>query len=155
MHVDFWNKERDYVLLCFCSFYSCCINLNYEWNSLFKRKNIFHSFKTYKKTDLIFLLSKTPFLFYHKTDLIFLLSKTIFLVLKKKTDLILFQIKKTLFLWDKHRSKFLSPKNLLFFFSTKTNLNFVKTKEEILFINKFVWFNFWCLMFNISFMSCI
>ena len=90
----------------FVLFNSCCINLNYEWNSLLKK---YFSFFYNIKTDLIFLLSKNHLFYYHKIDLIFYKpKKIIFLVLKK-------------LIW------YLSNRKTLFYV-INTNLNFYLQK---------------------------
>ena len=83
-------------------------------------------------------------------------------------------IKNHFFLSSQHRSEFLSPKTIFFSTYHKTDLVFWQihffTNQNrsdyfqknlcdlifgVTFVNKFVWFNFWCHMFNISFMTCM
>ena len=60
--VDFWNKEKYFymIVFAFVLFNSCCINLNYEWNSLLK-KIFFIFFLTYKKNIFDFSAIKNQF----------------------------------------------------------------------------------------------
>ena len=115
-----------------------CINSYCEWNSLLKKKkkNIFHSFLTIK-TNMFFLSLKIFFFFFIIT-----------------TQIWIFISKKHFFLHiPQNISSILTNQNPFFFYQSKQIWLF--SKEETSFINKFVWFNFWCHMFKISFMTCM
>ena len=97
------------------------------------------------KTDLIFLLSKTLFLYYHKTDLIFYKSKNLFFFKFLKIDLMFFKNHKTLFYVIKtylnsYHQKPLFPhttkqiqyfdKSKSFFLPIKIDLNFFNKRRD-------------------------
>ena len=148
------------LVFVFVFFNSCCINLNYEWNSLLKKS--FSFFKTYRKNRFDFSIVKNTFFYYNKTNLIFLLlKKKPFFFSSLEKHIWYFLNQKTSWLYDKHRSGFLSPKATFFyilqnkfgiltnqnqfFFTNQNRFDFFflfLTEEEISVINKFVWFDF-------------
>ena len=112
-----------------------CINSYYEWNS-FLKKIIFILFFNNKNRS-VFSVIKNLFIFiffyHHNTNLNFYLQKPLF---SPHTT-------KQIWYFDKSKSFFFYQLKYIWLFS----------KEETSIINKFVWFHFWCHMFNISFMT--
>ena len=103
---------------CFCV---CCINLNYEWNSLLKKKKkIFFILLKHIKNRSDFSVIKNHFFYQSKQVWIFVIKNNFFKYYK--IDLVFWQIKINFFYQSKQ----------IWFFS----------KEETSFINRFVWFNF-------------
>ena len=101
------------IVFVFILFNSCCINLNYEWNSLLKK--IFFILLQHRNIFDFFVIKEH--FYYHKTNLIFYKpkkKKKHFLVLKK-TDLIFYK-SKDFILCNKHISEFLFPKTTFLFY---------------------------------------
>ena len=135
-------------MIVFVLFNSCCINLNYKWNSLLKK--IFFILLKHIKNRFEFSIIKNHFLVLKKKKIwYFSNQKTLFPVINTDMN---FYLQKPLFstyykidlvFWQIKINFFHQPKQIWFF-----------SKGETSFINKFLWFNFFH-MFNISFMTCI
>ena len=103
-------------------------------------------------SETLFLKNLFHFFLTMKIDLIFLSLKIIFLSSQHRYEF--FFSKNHFFLHiPQNRFGILTNQNPFFFYQSKQIWLF--SKEETSFINKFVWFNFWCHMFKISFMTCM
>ena len=110
-----------------------CINSYCEWNSFLKKIFFIFFFNNENRSD--FSIIKNHFFIITTQIWIFISKKHFFLHIPQNI------------------SGILTNQNPFFFYQSKQIWLF--SKEETSFINKFVWFNFWCHMFKISFMTCM
>ena len=113
------------IVFVFVFFNSCCMNLNYDWNSLLKKS--FSFFFNIYKPDLIFLLLKKIFFIISKQIWSFINPKTFFFFLVLKKQIWYFSNQKTLFYVIKTYLNFYLQKPL-FSIYCKTNMVFWQIK---------------------------